>query len=105
DEQQIVPVTTTLSLEQITAVHEVGHLLGLPHPGVFRKSKECLEASGGDSGAPTCYKGSNAYDHANVMGHGMELALWNAMPWWRRLSEHTGTTLMGWRGGKGSRAP
>jgi hypothetical protein len=90
---------------QIVVVHEVGHLLGLPHVGQFRKSPACvaaitlLSASGKGQGVgdPACYHGEDESDRQNIMGEGMNLAFWNGMAWYLRLAQHTGTTLQGWR--------
>lgn len=90
---------------QVTVLHEVGHLLGLPHVGQFRKSPKCVAAmdllkntgNGEGSNDSSCYKGEDETDRLNIMGDGMNLAFWNGMAWYLRLAEHTGTTLQGWR--------
>jgi hypothetical protein len=86
---------------QITVCHEVGHLLGLPHVGEWVKAQACMAAIAKDpvNGGNTrgCYQGNNAYDRLNVMGEGMNLALWNAAPWTHRIAAHTGVSLQGWK--------
>jgi hypothetical protein len=73
---------------RMTLPHEIGHLLGLPHVGQFRKDPDCVKAIGRDpvhgNGDHSCYTGPGPNDAENVMGQGMQLADWNAMPWERR---------------------
>jgi hypothetical protein len=102
DDARIFPLYRTIRNDpQITVDHEVGHLIGLPHVGAFRKNPDCLKAIQADpangSGAQACYDAGNPDDCWNIMGRGMNLALWNALPWARSLAEHTSTTLQGWR--------
>ena len=75
--------------------HEVGHLLGLEHVGVYMKTAACV--SGGNTDARSCYDGPTQNDTENIMGVGMKLAPWNVRPWSSRLVSHIGISLTGWR--------
>lgn len=66
-----------------TPAHEVGHLLGLWHPG--EAERDCVEA------AAPCY-GSNLRDRMNIMGAGSMLELSNAHPWQLRIPWHAKET-------------
>jgi hypothetical protein len=101
DDAKILPLFRTIPNDpQIVVDHEVGHLIGLPHVGEFRKNQACQKAKETDpdkgADADSCYDAGNADDCLNIMGRGMNLASWNALPWARSLAEHTGTTLQGW---------
>ena len=65
-------------IEQVVAVHEVGHYLGLSHvnagPHVM-------------SGDPKEY-GANPYQASDVMGLGMRIDAWHGWPWRNRLRQH-----------------
>lgn len=81
-------------LRQFTIAHELGHVLGLGHIGVIKKTLLCqtainLNAIGQDVGlfkggsdSMLCYgwnQPSNIRD--NIMGYGMSFSAENAMPW------------------------
>lgn len=72
-----------------TAVHEIGHLLGLGH--VNQHSHECRQAPG----SQICY-GANLQQAVNVMGHGGVLDHDNARPWTERIAWHTKTRAEDW---------
>lgn len=86
---------------QEAVCHEVGHLIGLPHVGVFFKVSACMDeiqkSPVHGNGANACYHGRNDADAQNIMGGGMNLATWNVMPWASRIVSHTGVSLQGWR--------
>ena len=79
-------------VQQMTLPHEVGHLLGLPHVGIVHKNPDCLAslATKPNGSDHSCYTGPQPNDATNVMGGGMDLDTWNAMPWALRLVDHLG---------------
>lgn len=77
---------------QRTAVHEVGHALGLPHIGVLTGNAACPAA---DTNADSCY-GVVDGERRSVMGFGMGLSQREARPWQQRIARHTGTTSTQW---------
>jgi hypothetical protein len=86
---------------QLGAVHEVGHLLGLPHVGTARRGHQCIQAMLKDPkegpNARPCYTEPTLADAKNIMGQGSEIAPWNAMPWVTRLFQHTGIGPQAWK--------
>jgi len=64
--------------------HEVGHLLGLKHPGCSGSSAQCY-GIGGDP-----------WEIRNVMGQGEEVNRSNAKPWLDRIALHTGVPADQW---------
>ena len=102
DSNGILPLYDTIAAKgQITVCHEVGHLLGMPHVGEWKKSTKCMaelakDPNNGGNKRP-CYEGNDTYDRLNIMGLGMNLAYWNAAPWTHRVSAHTGVSLQGWK--------
>ena len=90
----------TQMVDHLGVAHEVGHLLGLPHVGVARRSHQCLKAmadkpeEGGN--ARMCYAGDGPSHASNIMGMGNEVHHWNAMPWAIRMFKHTGIGPASW---------
>jgi hypothetical protein len=88
-----------------TVAHEIGHLLGLPHVGEFKKTPACMdEIKNNNKSQPSCYAGNGPEDADNIMGMGMALQSWNGLPWLMRIPLHTGTAR-GWRISMDSKPP
>ncbi|MEO8053533.1 MAG: hypothetical protein ABI768_00150 [Acidobacteriota bacterium] len=68
---------------QETALHEIGHLLGLSH--VNRASARCS----GDGNAVMCY-GEKEWQRGDLMGLGSRVEHWHSWPWRNRIRYHTG---------------
>jgi len=96
-------------VKQRTLAHEIGHLIGLPHVGEIVGNPDCKTAMDQDpkegGNAPACYNGRNEGETENVMGRGMKLAPWNAMPWALRFVDHVGIHPSGVRISMGTRKP
>lgn len=75
-----VNVSSNNGYPHITAVHEVGHLLKLQHPGVRNKVPACLA----DGNADECYE-----PEGEAMGGGLGMIPEYAAPWIERLERHT----------------
>jgi hypothetical protein len=78
---------------QRTFIHEVGHALGLPHIGVMTAEPTCPAVN---TNADQCY-GVLPADRRNIMGFGSQLTANDALPWRKRIAEHTGTRESNWR--------
>ena len=76
DEAEKGTDSTGAKIMQRAHVHEIGHLLGLPHVAVGQAS--CPKS--GNTNAPACY-GATDEEMRSVMGRGMELRLEHAEPW------------------------
>lgn len=72
---------------QETAMHEMGHLLGLDH--VAFGHAQCTE----DGNGAACY-GVKAWQRDDLMGLGSRVELWHSWPWRNRIRYHTG--VGGW---------
>lgn len=72
-----------------THVHEIGHLLGLEHPGTGQPG--CVR--GGEN---VCYSSVDG-DDRGVMGRGSEIRAEHARPWTRAASILTGVAQANWR--------
>ncbi len=87
--QSANPVPTTSEVQdQVTVLHEVGHLLGLSH--VNRYGKPCPKQ---DTNAVACY-GTTTWQRGDLMGWGSRVELWHSWPWRDRIRYHTG--VGGW---------
>lgn len=71
-----------------THLHEIGHLIGLEHPGTSRPG--C--ASGGEM---VCYRSADG-DARAVMGLGSQIRAEHARPWMRAASILTGVPQANW---------
>lgn len=74
---------------QATALHEVGHLLGLSH--VNNNPAACPVNA---PGTAACY-GTTAWQRGDLMGWGSRVEYWHSWPWRNRIRYHTG--VGGWR--------
>ncbi len=95
DDHDMEPMTFSsgtgrLDWSFFTMSHEVGHLLGLGH------SNENSQACRNNPNSSICY-GATLEQRMNVMGQGAELSLENALPWKRRIAQHTGTRESAWQ--------
>ena len=83
----VVPITPNHSpteiYTQIAAAHEVGHLIGLPHPNP--SDPLCL----GPPGDTICY-GSTPLQRSDIMGWGSVVNPSDATPWLNAIEMHTG---------------
>jgi hypothetical protein len=85
DDRDIEPVPQPHGSDKKTHLHEVGHLLGLPHVGVggdMGWSKlVCAfhRLGGGSTNDKPCYGVGD--DRKDVMGTGSEIHEWHAKPW------------------------
>lgn len=86
---------------QRTFIHELGHSMGLPHIGVMTNAPSCTAAVADPkkdgTNSSECYDGANSEEADNVMGRGMKMTAIDALPWRKRLAEHTGTADTDWR--------
>ena len=71
-----------------THVHEIGHLIGLDHPGTGLPA--CSTGS-----EPACYAGAGG-DDRGVMGRGSHIYVRHAQPWQRAAALLTGTRQADW---------
>lgn len=67
---------------QVTAAHELGHLIGLPHVGVTKDYEECREEH------PNICYGKTVEDRSSIMGTGMRIRETEAKPWVDHLDKH-----------------
>jgi hypothetical protein len=99
----------------LTATHEIGHALGLPHVGQSLNDPLCRLAIGldgnallggilsggslaGGSNSNVCYGDYAPSTHANnVMGQGTQFDEFNAAPWQARIAQHTRTRANDWK--------
>lgn len=77
---------------QRTFIHEVGHALGIPHIAVMTNNPSC---TAGSTNADACYGVTHA-ERRDIMGFGMNLSLNDALPWKKRIAEHTHTSETLW---------
>jgi hypothetical protein len=75
-------------ITQVTAAHEVGHLMGLPHIGKLTAVKNCTMWTDGNELA--CYgkDDPNPSLTHNIMGLGMNVTEFNGRPWKQELCKH-----------------
>lgn len=84
--EDVQPVPGEVQIH-MTALHEVGHLLGLSH--VARDPTNCPVDN-----AVACY-GTTAWQRGDLMGWGCRVEYWHSWPWRNRIRYHTG--IGGWR--------
>jgi hypothetical protein len=75
-------------IPQVPGVHELGHLMGQPHIGELTSVQGChLWTS---TGAAACYAAEdpNPLLASNIMGCGMQVSAFNALPWKQELCKH-----------------
>lgn len=77
--------------KQRAHVHEVGHLLGLPHAS--ESDAACVAA--GNVGAEACYC-ATPDDCKTIMGYGEGLRAGFAQPWQKTMELHGGGTASDW---------
>jgi hypothetical protein len=75
-------------ITQVSAAHEVGHLLGIPHIGKLTTVKNCTAFTNGNDLA--CYGKDepNPSLANNIMGLGMQVTEFNGRPWKQELCKH-----------------
>ena len=71
-----------------THVHEIGHLIGLDHPGIDKP--ECVK-----DGDPACYTDEKG-DGTGIMGHGWRFYARHAAPWVKAAAALTNTREGQW---------
>ena len=64
--------------QQLVALHEFGHMLGLSHVN----AADCPEANG-----LLCY-GATPHQRGDLLGMGNRIEAWHSWPWLSRLQEH-----------------
>lgn len=94
-----VPCVKQIPIDHLGVAHEIGHLLGMPHVGVARRTHDCMQALAADpsdgKNSNACYAGEGP-DIMNIMGVGTDIAGWNAGPWRHRMFHHTGIGPHAW---------
>jgi hypothetical protein len=75
-------------ITQISACHEIGHLLGLDHIGKVTTVQGCTMLTPRSDGA--CYgdEDPNLSFANNIMGRGMQVTASNALPWKQEFCKH-----------------
>jgi hypothetical protein len=81
-------------IKQVTHIHEIGHALGLEHSGQVRMEQKCINGikevkEGRGIGVSHCY-GESWESVLDVMGAGMRLSTYDALPWQRAFETLTG---------------
>jgi hypothetical protein len=86
---ELTKVHKTLGdITQVGACHETGHLLGLKHVGKLTTVKGCTMLT--DHWEAACYgkEDPNPSVANNIMGMGMQLSGYNALPWKQEFCKH-----------------
>ena len=102
DHRDITPVPQAHGSKKKTHVHEVGHLLGLPHVGVDGPIgigwAKCLinVAVGGSTNDSVCY-GASPEEKRDIMGSGSIIRAWHAAPWQEAIGKFSGLAKNMWR--------
>lgn len=89
DDRDLRPQTRTEGSTFFTHVHEIGHLMGLNHPG---DGLPGCTAGGGD---PACYADAGG-DDTGVMGRGSRIMARHATPWKKAAAALTSTRETDW---------
>jgi hypothetical protein len=101
DDHDIDPQPQAHGSSKMTHLHEVGHLLGLPHVGVGGTpslgSMLCSlnVAVGGTTNDDACY-GLTDDEKRDVMGSGHEVHAWHAKPWQEAAEMFSGVGQSQW---------
>lgn len=102
DHRDIKAVPQAHGSDKKTHVHEVGHLLGLPHVSVGGPIgigwAKCLVnvATGGSSNDEVCY-GVTPEEQRDVMGSGSAIRAWHAAPWQEAAGKFSGLAKNQWK--------
>jgi hypothetical protein len=75
-------------INRVAACHEVGHLLGLPHIGKITTVKNCRWWTDHNDNACYAAEDPNPLLANNIMGLGMQVTEFNALPWKKEFCKH-----------------
>jgi hypothetical protein len=82
--------------------HEIGHAIGLPHPGMMRENSTCMtqlkkDPAHWNQNIPPCNTGDTVEEGSCIMSYGRNIMEYNVLPWSLRAAQHTHTDASKWR--------